>query len=131
MKRRKAGRPPGGVNGQRVRDYPQVSIRVPPKLYAQLGALTKQTGLSRLEIFMRAIDCYWWSRPTSLDDRPGLNYLVPPHLHWMDIVIPPALFGIWLSFMLLLLRTRPLLARVEHSPFEEQHGASHHAHAAA
>ena len=56
--RRKAGRPPGGVNGQRVRDYPQVSIRVPPKLYAQLAALTRLTGLSRLEIFIRAIDCY-------------------------------------------------------------------------
>ncbi len=56
--RRKAGRPPGGVNGQRVRDYPQVSIRVPPKLYDQLAALTKYTGLSRLEIFIRALDCY-------------------------------------------------------------------------
>ncbi|RPI57264.1 MAG: hypothetical protein EHM55_02430 [Acidobacteria bacterium] len=56
--RRKAGRPPGGVNGQRVRDYPQVSIRVPPKRYEQLAALTKTTGLSRLEIFVRAIDCY-------------------------------------------------------------------------
>jgi hypothetical protein len=56
--RRKAGRPPGGVNGQRVRDYPQVSIRVPPKLYAQLAALTRSTGLSRLEIFVRALDCY-------------------------------------------------------------------------
>ena len=56
--RRKAGRPPGGVNGQRVRDYPQVSIRVPPKLYEQLAALTRTTGLSRLEIFVRAIDCY-------------------------------------------------------------------------
>ena len=55
---RKAGRPPGGVDGQRVRDYPQVSIRVPPKLYAQLAALTRTTGLSRLEIFIRAIDCY-------------------------------------------------------------------------
>jgi hypothetical protein len=54
---RKAGRPPGGVNGQRVRDYPQVSIRVPPKLHAQLATMTRQTGLSRLEIFMRAIDC--------------------------------------------------------------------------
>jgi hypothetical protein len=54
---RKAGRPPGGVNGQRVRDYPQVSIRVPPKLHAQLASLTRETGLSRLEIFMRAIDC--------------------------------------------------------------------------
>jgi hypothetical protein len=56
--RRKAGRPPGGVDGLRVRDYPQVSIRVPPKLYQQLAALTKVTGLSRLEIFIRAIDCY-------------------------------------------------------------------------
>jgi hypothetical protein len=55
---RKAGRPPGGENGQRVRDYPQVSIRVPPKLYAQLAALGRSTGLSRLEIFVRAIDCY-------------------------------------------------------------------------
>ncbi len=55
---RKAGRPPGGVDGQRVRDYPQVSIRVPPKLHAQLATLSRSTGLSRLEIFIRAIDCY-------------------------------------------------------------------------
>jgi hypothetical protein len=55
---RKAGRPPGGINGQRVRDYPQVSIRVPPKLYTQLATLTRQTGMSRLEIFMQAIDCF-------------------------------------------------------------------------
>ena len=55
---RKAGRPPGGIDGQRVRDYPQVSIRVPPRLYAQLASLTRTTGLSRLEIFIRAIDCY-------------------------------------------------------------------------
>ena len=55
---RKVGRPPGGVNGQRVRDYPQVSIRVPPKRYDQLAALSRATGLSRLEIFTRAIDCY-------------------------------------------------------------------------
>ncbi len=55
---RKAGRPPGGIDGQRVRDYPQVSIRVPPKLYSQLASLTRTTGLSRLEIFVRAIECY-------------------------------------------------------------------------
>ena len=55
---RKAGRPPGGIDGQRVRDYPQVSIRVPPKLHSQLATLTRTTGLSRLEIFIRAIDCY-------------------------------------------------------------------------
>lgn len=55
---KKAGRPPGGVDGQRVRDYPQVSIRVPPKLYAQLAVLTRTTGLSRLQIFIRALACY-------------------------------------------------------------------------
>ena len=55
---RKAGRPPGGINGQRVRDYPQVSIRVPPKLHAQLATLTRQTGMSRLQIFIEAIDCF-------------------------------------------------------------------------
>lgn len=55
---RKAGRPPGGIDGQRVRDYPQVSIRVPPKLYSQLASLARTTGLSRLEIFVRAIECY-------------------------------------------------------------------------
>jgi len=55
---RKAGRPPGGVDGQRVRDYPQVSIRVPPKLHAQLATLTRRTGMSRLQIFIEAIDCF-------------------------------------------------------------------------
>ena len=54
----KAGRPPGGVDGQRVRDYPQVSIRAPPKLYARLAVLSRSTGLSRLELFTRAIDGY-------------------------------------------------------------------------
>jgi hypothetical protein len=55
---KKAGRPPGGINGQRVRDYPQVSIRVPPKFRAQHAALTRETGLSRLEIFMQAVECF-------------------------------------------------------------------------
>jgi hypothetical protein len=31
---------------------------VPPKLYAQLATLTRKTGLSRLELFMQAIDCF-------------------------------------------------------------------------
>jgi hypothetical protein len=45
------------VNGQRVRDYPQVSIRVPPKLHAQLEMLARQTGMTRLELFASAITC--------------------------------------------------------------------------
>jgi hypothetical protein len=68
---RKAGRPPGGINGQRVRDYPQVSIRVPPKLYAQLATLTRQTGMSRLEIFIEAIDCFESSLRSRKRPRSG------------------------------------------------------------
>ncbi len=67
---RKAGRPPGGINGQRVRDYPQVSIRVPPKLHTQLATLTRRTGMSRLEIFMEALDCFEHSLRGSRR-RPG------------------------------------------------------------
>jgi hypothetical protein len=93
--------------------------------------LGKLSMLAILMVLMRLIDCYWWGVPTSLDDRPNVNHLVARSVHWMDFVIPPALFGIWLSVMLLLLRTRPLLARVEHNPFEEEHGASNHAHAPA
>jgi hypothetical protein len=90
--------------------------------------LGKLSMLAILMVLMRLLDCYWWSRPTSLADRPGIPYLVPPTVHWLDLVIPPALFGLWLGAMLLLLRTRTLMARVEHSAFEE--GESHHAHAA-
>ena len=61
---RKAGRPPGGVNGQRVRDYPQVSIRVPPKLHAEVESLTRTKGLSRLELFKEAIDCLEHQEPS-------------------------------------------------------------------
>src|SRR5579871_2802985 len=37
---RRAGRPPGGARpGERVKDYPQVSLRIPPALKSQLYAL--------------------------------------------------------------------------------------------
>lgn len=87
--------------------------------------------LAILMLIMRCIDCFWWSGPTSLLDRGHgqLKFLVPRNVHWLDLVLPPALFGLWLAVMLVILRTRALLARVEHSPYEE--GASHHAHAAA
>ena len=62
-----AGRPPAGVNGQRVRDYPQVSIRVPPEMRRQLTTLSKETGMSRLEIFMEAISCLLLIRLLQVD----------------------------------------------------------------
>jgi hypothetical protein len=53
----RVGRPPAGAGGQRVRDYPQISVRVPHNLRVKLDALTAATGLSRVELIIRAIDC--------------------------------------------------------------------------
>jgi hypothetical protein len=53
----RVGRPPAGAGGQRVRDYPQISVRVPHSLRVKLDALTVATGLSRVQLIIRAIDC--------------------------------------------------------------------------
>lgn len=45
--RRKVGRPPAGVNGMRTRDYPQVSLRVPPKVLQRFTTRVKPLTPSR------------------------------------------------------------------------------------
>lgn len=45
MKRR-VGRPPEGLNGTRVRDYPQVNVRVPPLVLRRFGQWAQRKGLS-------------------------------------------------------------------------------------
>src|SRR6185436_2436676 len=43
--RRRAGRPPAGAKeGEKVKDYPQLSIRVPVEFKARLNALSAVTG---------------------------------------------------------------------------------------
>ena len=43
--RRRAGRPPAGAKeGEKVKDYPQLSIRVPVEIKARLNALSAVTG---------------------------------------------------------------------------------------
>ena len=55
---RRVGRPPAGLRGQRVRDYPQLSIRVPRRLRAQITTFARSQRLSQLELLLRAIECY-------------------------------------------------------------------------
>jgi hypothetical protein len=56
--RRRAGRPPAGAKeGEKVRDYPQLSIRVPVEMKARLNALGTVTGLSQWRLIVEAIDC--------------------------------------------------------------------------
>lgn len=58
-RRRRVGRPPAGAKeGERVKDYPQLSIRVPVEMKARLNALSVVTGLSQWRIVVEAVDCF-------------------------------------------------------------------------
>jgi hypothetical protein len=55
---RRAGRPPSGANpGERVKDYPQVSLRIPPVLKSQLYALSVVRSKPQWRILIDAIEC--------------------------------------------------------------------------
>ena len=56
--RRRVGRPPAGEDGEKVKDYPQLSIRVPLEFKARLNALSAVTGLSQWRVIMKAIMCF-------------------------------------------------------------------------
>src|ERR1700704_1700815 len=57
--KRRAGRPPAGArDGEKVKDYPQLSIRVPVEMKARLNALSAVTGLSQWRGGVEAIDCF-------------------------------------------------------------------------
>ena len=62
--RRRAGRPPAGARaGEKVKDYPQLSVRVPSEMKARLVALSAVTGLAQWRVIVEAIDCF-------VDDLP-------------------------------------------------------------
>jgi predicted DNA-binding protein len=62
--RRRAGRPPAGARaGERVKDYPQLSIRVPVEMKARLNALSAVTGLAQWRLIVEAIDCFFQDLP--------------------------------------------------------------------
>jgi predicted DNA-binding protein len=57
--RRRAGRPPAGAKaGEKVKDYPQLSMRVPVEMKARLNALSAVTGLAQWRVIVEAIDCF-------------------------------------------------------------------------
>ena len=42
--KRRRGRPPGGGHGQRVRDFPTLLVRLPPKVRQILAAIVETSG---------------------------------------------------------------------------------------
>ena len=62
--KRRIGRPPAGAHaGEKVKDYPQLSIRLPGEVKAKLQALSLIAGRPQWRIIIEAIDCYLRERP--------------------------------------------------------------------
>lgn len=57
------GRPPAGADGEKVKDYPQLSIRLPAEVRAKLQALAVVTTRPQWRLITDAIECYLLDRP--------------------------------------------------------------------
>jgi hypothetical protein len=64
--RRPVGRPSAGAKaGEKVKDYPQLSVRVPPEIKGQVAALSEVRGASQWHIITDAIACYFRDLPSA------------------------------------------------------------------
>ncbi len=81
--KRRAGRPPAGArDGEKVKDYPQLSIRVPVELKARLNALSAVTGLSQWRVVVEAIGCLRDGlSPTDRERVDGIERASHAHVH--------------------------------------------------
>ena len=62
--RRRVGRPPAGARvGEKVKDYPQLSIRLPGDVKAKLHALAVIAARPQWRIITDAIECFLRDRP--------------------------------------------------------------------
>jgi predicted DNA-binding protein len=57
--KRRIGRPPAGAReGEKVKDYPQLSIRLPADVKAKLRALSVISSRPQWRLISDAIECY-------------------------------------------------------------------------
>jgi hypothetical protein len=71
----KVGRPAAGLrDGEMVKDYPQLCVRVPPDVRKKLIALSKMQRQPQWRVMIQALDCYVRAQP--LDARLRLEELV-------------------------------------------------------
>jgi hypothetical protein len=52
------GRPPAGERGERVKDYPQLSVRLPQSARDTLVALSKVLRQPQWRLIVDAVECY-------------------------------------------------------------------------
>jgi hypothetical protein len=58
MRPRKVGRPPAGDRGERVKDYPQVSFRLPKTARDKLVALSKVRNQPQWRLIVESVECF-------------------------------------------------------------------------
>jgi len=64
LKPRRLGRPPAGKRvGEKVKDYPQLSIRVPIEVKEKLQMLSLISGRPQWRLISDAIECYFSQQP--------------------------------------------------------------------
>lgn len=62
--RGRIGRPPAGARaGEKVKDYPQLSIRLPNEVKAKLHALSIVSAKPQWRLVSEAVDCFLRSLP--------------------------------------------------------------------
>jgi predicted DNA-binding protein len=63
---RRVGRPPAGARvGEKVKDYPQLGLRIPAEAKAKLQALSVVSSRPQWRLLSEAIDCYLRARPAA------------------------------------------------------------------
>jgi hypothetical protein len=76
-RRPRGGRPPAGFGpGERVRDYPQLSVRIPPEMKLRIGALSALQSKPQWRIVLESLECL--IRSLSDSDRRTLKELIKP-----------------------------------------------------
>jgi hypothetical protein len=71
----RSGRPPAGVRkGERVKDYPQTSLRLPPEIKAKLYALSRVAGAPQWRVVSAALECFFRER-SAAEQRQVLTYM--------------------------------------------------------
>jgi hypothetical protein len=72
---RRSGRPPAGVRkGERVKDYPQTTLRLPPEIKAKLYALSRVSGTPQWRVVSAALECFFRER-SAADQRRVISYI--------------------------------------------------------
>jgi hypothetical protein len=71
----KVGRPPAGDRGERVKDYPQVSFRLPSPTRDMLMALSKVRRQPQWRLVVESVECY--VRDLSRKERAQIARMLP------------------------------------------------------